>query len=454
MGIRGLTLAALLAAAPAHAQYVYVLGGGGSGSVDVYMSQFLGGGSLATWQSCTPLPVLVKETWAATDGAYLYVFYGVGGSGQLSDCYSAPIQGGGTLGAWSSQAAMPQAYYQPCVVFAAGWLYHLGGWVSGPLTDVNSSSASGGVLSGWNTQTALPVGVAEHAACTDGSYAYLCGNYGSGSGTNLVISAPIAGGSVGAWTYQTVLPGISWAGTVVATGGYLYYAGGTPNFGTGVYSAQSIAGNVGGWSSQNPLPVTQYETAMVTDGSYLYITGGYPSTSDCYSAPITGGGSIGGWVSQPAFPVGRGEHSIAAVVAVVSNTPTPSFTPTRTRTPTRTPTSAAATFVPTPTCAIPIGTVVAPYLLVDKNSFTPGEEFLQVVWAVKDSSSVQVGIFDSAGEKVKDLAIESCRSGTLYRAVWDGRNYLDRLVTGNIYVIRLVILGDKQPIERRIAVLR
>src|SRR5258706_12272057 len=119
MAMRGVILALLLTAAPAQAQYVYVLGGGGAGSVDVYMCQTLGGGSVGTWQSCAPLPVAVKETWADSDGAYVYIFYGVGGSGQLSDSYSAPILGGGTLGTWTSQTPLPQAYYQPCVLFAA-----------------------------------------------------------------------------------------------------------------------------------------------------------------------------------------------------------------------------------------------------------------------------------------------------------------------------------------------
>src|SRR5437773_2358090 len=107
---------ALLAAAPARAQYVYALGGGSGGSVDVYMTEFLGGGTMAAWQSVSALPVAAKETWAETDGAYLYVFYGVTGSGQASDVYSAPILSGGFLGGWSSQTPMPAAYYQPCVV--------------------------------------------------------------------------------------------------------------------------------------------------------------------------------------------------------------------------------------------------------------------------------------------------------------------------------------------------
>jgi len=36
---------------------------------------------------------------------------------------------------------------------------------------------------------------------------------------------------------------------------------------------------------------------------------------------------------------------------------------------------------------------------------------------------------------VKALVLEKCEGGTLFHTTWDGRNYADRIVTSNVYVI-------------------
>ncbi len=94
-------------------------------------------------------------------------------------------------------------------------------------------------------------------------------------------------------------------------------------------------------------------------------------------------------------------------------------------------------------------------MLVDKNVFDPEIEYLQIVWAVADAGNVQVSIFNSAGEFIRRLELGRCGAGgQLYHAVWDGKNFQDRLVSSNVYVLRMATLGAKDAIVRRVAVQR
>ena len=254
---------------------------------------------------------------------------------------------------------------------------------------------------------------------------------------------------------------------MVACGSYVYVIGGEgSSFAMpDVYVAQPVGGAISLWTSTSAVPVGVQEHAVVAVDQCgtccLYVLGGCNSgwgsnSSDVYSAPVLGGGLLGGWTSTTALPVGMAELSAAwwqdPPCSVQTFTVTPTRTPSRTRTPT--PAAPQLTNTKTPTCAIPVGSVTPPFLLVNRNVFDPEIEPLQVIWAVADPSAVQVQIFDSAGEFVRQLAFQSCGSALVFRVLWDGRNYQDRLVSGNVYVLRLVSLGNRDAIERRVAVVR
>jgi hypothetical protein len=241
------------------------------------------------------------------------------------------------------------------------------------------------------------------------------------------------------------------SGGVYVVGG----ASGGPPVDWVVYSP-ATGGALSGWTSTTPLPIPQVEHAVVSYGGYLYSIGGWTASTGCgtflsdvYAGQASGSGIVG-WSSTSPLPIAPGESSAVVVDFTVPASPT--VTPTRTRTPTPPPSSGAPSATPSPTCVLPFASVTPPYLLVDRNVFSPDDESLQVVWAVADADLVQIRIYDAAGEFVRQLALTPCTATGVYRAIWDGRNYMDRTVAGGVYIVRLVQLGAKQAIVARVCV--
>ena len=459
-----LALAVVWFAHPAAAADLYA---GQASSGAVYTAPVTGPGVLGAWSSTSARPGAISEFWWCFVAGYVYQVAG----NSNSSCYSAQDLGGGLSG-WSSQTAFPTTCYNPVTVTdtSGAYLYEASGASPsgcGGLTTSYSASISGGAIGGWNPSSVFPSGRIEHACATDGSYMYVMGGLGAGcAALSDVYSASIGSGAIGTWNTQTPLPAGRSYLQAVACGGYLYVIGGgswtTPA--ADVWSAPITGGGtVGAWTSQSPLPVATGELGLGFISGYIYVAGGWtPSlTSAVYSAQTLAGGGLSAWTSQNPLPfsemeAGIGPIEVCAVVATPTVTPT--HTPSRTRTPTRTPTTTMAsvnTPVPTPTCPLAYASATPPFLLVDKNVFNPDAEYLQIVWAVKDAGQVQVSIFNSAGEFIRRLDLGTCGAGgQLYHAVWDGKNFQDKLVSGNVYILRLVTLGAPDAIVRRVAVQR
>ena len=445
----------LLGGAPGASEYIYTFGGNGTPGIasDVYFAQVLGGGTLSGWTSTTPLPAALNEHWACYDGAYVYVF----GGSSSSAVYSAQLSPSGVVGSWNSQTPLPGFTYNSLTGFdtanAFAYLHGTGG------AGVFSAAIAGGTVSGWASQTALPSTVSEHAGCTEGGFSFVYDPSSSG-----MWSSPIAGGAVGGWSTQASPIASEWAAQIVANGSDLYFISGCS--GTYAFGATQSGGSIGGWTSLTGLPTGVCEGAAVIAGGYLFILGGSNNGStavaDVFSAQLLAGAGLGSWQSVAPIPLPEAENAAVAMCFNSQGTPvscapvTQSATSTATQTRTRTPTPAAPQMTATksPTCAYPIASVTPPFLYVNRNVFDPEVEPLQVIWAVADPSAVQVQVFNSAGEFVRQLALQSCGSGLVFRVLWDGKNFQDRLVTANVYVLRMVSLGSKNAITRRVAVLR
>lgn len=89
--------------------YVYFIGGDDvtAGNVNtVYYAQ-LQNGQISAWTATTSLPLAVEGGFAVALNGFLYVFSGIGNSGNLTTTWYAPINANGTLGNWVTAPTMP-----------------------------------------------------------------------------------------------------------------------------------------------------------------------------------------------------------------------------------------------------------------------------------------------------------------------------------------------------------
>ncbi|MEE3258737.1 MAG: discoidin domain-containing protein [Candidatus Latescibacterota bacterium] len=64
------------------------------------------------------------------------------------------------------------------------------------------------------------------------------------------------------------------------------------------------------------------------------------------------------------------------------------------------------------------------------------------IFAVEGTKRLQVGIFDLAGRRVRDLSLVQSRPSGTHRVLWDGRDGAGRLVPPGVYAVRLALATD------------
>lgn len=114
--------------------YIYVMGGRDASAIQntVWSALINGDGSIGTWSTQTSLPVGTGTGYS--DGAGFFYggnIYYCGGSdgvaGYNSTVYKAPLSAGGTVGAWTSDTALPTTRRRSGAVTVGNNIY-LAGW--------------------------------------------------------------------------------------------------------------------------------------------------------------------------------------------------------------------------------------------------------------------------------------------------------------------------------------
>ncbi len=240
---------------------------------------------------------------------------------QLGEALASPL-----VGPWTSTSTLNSARGFVASATENGYFYAIGGCngsnCSTDLASVEYAPVNGdGTLGAWTVNpTSLPSGRSSAAAVGYGGYVFVTGGQTAANAVaSDVLSAPInADGSLGAWTAQTPLPlGLAFH-AVAAFNGFLYVVGGCTKVATsgcsntGVTNAVEYAqldasgGISGGWISANPFAVARWELASAASAGYLYVLAGLtPSvadTPDVSMAPIAANGGLGPWTSTTALP--------------------------------------------------------------------------------------------------------------------------------------------------------
>jgi hypothetical protein len=262
------------------------------------------------WLQTSPgnfLPGAVATNAGANYRNYLYSIGGTGASDTTTSTVSFVfVNASGTLAGWNTTTPLPTSTTQAAAEAYGGYLYVLGG---GQTTSTATSTVysapinSTGSIGAWSTTTALPVGLAFHKALAMDGYMYVMGGRtASGTATSTVYSAPInAGGTLGAWSTTTAMPGPRYYHAASKYKGRIYTSGGwTGSAATStVFFATPNAGAISSWSTTTPMSLDLMLHGLVADGNYLIALGGltsviFPSSLTLYSL-IHPNGSLSSW---------------------------------------------------------------------------------------------------------------------------------------------------------------
>lgn len=258
-------------------------------------------GTVGAWTARAPLPEAVFYHAGVAVNGHLFVlggFHYTDADGMVvsNTVYRAAAGADGSVGAWQTATALPEAVFFPSAAVWNGRIYVTGGWNGAALVNRVYSAAvnADGSLGPWVAQKSLPEAVYTHAAVSNGTLYVLGGTVNGGNDIhNTVYFAKIeADGSLADWAATTPLPSpVSNHGAVVANGRVLVMGGWTGAAPTAEVQSAAVegAGGLGPWSTEAPLPRALYLGASAASATQLFFTGGIDPESmrgEVYSTPL------------------------------------------------------------------------------------------------------------------------------------------------------------------------
>ncbi|HEX7964023.1 MAG TPA: hypothetical protein VF466_05565 [Candidatus Saccharimonadales bacterium] len=223
----------------------------------------------------------------------------------------APLNPDGSIGSWTTGAALPAQVAHNCLVAVGGYLYSVGGEdnTGNAVTTVYYSQLTNGVPGSWQTAANGLPGARAAAGCTVfNGYIYITGGRsGTTTAQTTVYYSPDLsnGGNItSSWNTATDFTTARYDHTSVAAGGYLYVMGG------GTSSAYDLdvqfvaldpsTGNTtGSWKYARDLPNPIRQQSIVAANGYIYLFGGRSASTTCsadtWVASINSTGTLSDW---------------------------------------------------------------------------------------------------------------------------------------------------------------
>lgn len=220
-------------------------------------------------------------------------------------------------GDFSSGTALASSRYGASVVVTHGYVYLLGGYVSGSLSlSVKYAPIdSSGVVGGWADGTDLPVYLANAAVFVTKDRLYLTGGMGSSVPSNKTYTCVInSDGSLGAWSDASKnLLNALYRHCAVVTYNRVYLLGGmlsSLSNSTAYYADIDTDGIIGSWQSGTSHGTLKVDASVVNTGDYIYLIGGTSSPGSTFNtvvkyAPVDSYGVIGEWSTGTAMSTAR-----------------------------------------------------------------------------------------------------------------------------------------------------
>nr|ACX33961.1 putative kelch repeat-containing protein [uncultured bacterium RM35] len=218
--------------------FVYVLGGGKVQTLEMFpevrMAPILEDGMLGDWSLTTPIPKANVGTGIAVAGNRVYASGGairdVFSLLTVAETYSAPIQADGTLGDWTAGPDLPSPRLHHSTDVYGGNFYAIGGTPNLPdnLDQVLRAPIQGdGSLGAWTELAPLPARRSHHATVLhEGTFYVIGGLTGEAAATDVLRANIMADGSLDGWSVTSTFPGAPAVASAFIHSGYLYVVGG------------------------------------------------------------------------------------------------------------------------------------------------------------------------------------------------------------------------------------
>jgi hypothetical protein len=326
---------------PVSNSYAYIIGGCTAGAspscttrtdtIQTFQIYNNDSGAPAKYSSAANLFPMDRFGASATvNKGYIYLAGGCVGDLDCNDASNvveyAPLNADGTVGTWTTTAALPADRVYGQVEQAGGTLYYIGGqddskaaqsaiYYTTPASDgsiTSWSTASGGI---GDTASAAPAARTQMGATVWNNRIYVVGGFdGSNASTNSVFVSPqlSSGGNIAAdsWSTSTAFNVARNGATAIAYANNLYVLGGHDgtNFLSDVqYAKVNADGTIGSWSYTASLPRNVSHADGFAANGYMYLFGGRQTdilcTTNTYVAPISANTTI----ASGNNPTGLGE---------------------------------------------------------------------------------------------------------------------------------------------------
>lgn len=253
-------------------------------------------------------------------GPFLYALGGGTEAALFSAVDRAPIAADGSVGAWTSDTALPVAVGGMAGGLVGSVMVLAGGMTMAGTTDKSWTSVvrEDGSLSAWTER-----GTIAHRRMHPGSFAkddalYVMGGFDDASVWDDIVRATASpDGTLSAWTPAGKLPSPRSHFALSFADGYVYLTGGLEASANGnPPPLDSVArgrvaedGTVGEWTPMPPLPIALCTHASFVYGGYLYVVGGldgsYAHSKRVWRAPLDPDHVVGGWRLVAALPTAR-----------------------------------------------------------------------------------------------------------------------------------------------------
>ena len=267
--------------------YVYVIGGW-NGTTYYGTTQFApinSDGSVGSWSTGAALATPRAGAGYATAKGMLYIAGGHNGATYYSDTYYSALNGGGSgvNSSWTTSGnTFTTTRFRHVSVITNGYLYVLGGVDSSGNQLASTYYAllgDDGSVGTWSSTTSIPVAKSNMGAIVYGSYLFLFGGDTAASTPSTVVySAALnpSTGAIGTWNTTTSLPSALASMSAVTRDGYVLLLGGIN--GTAktdvIYANIGSGGTVGSWSSTTAFTGARSNAGAVVNGNYVYLLGG------------------------------------------------------------------------------------------------------------------------------------------------------------------------------------
>lgn len=274
---------------------VYVLGGTTNNATltpmaTVYTAPINSDGTLGTWATGTSLPVNLSHSQAIVTKNRVYLIGGLTtGQAEVSATYTAPINADGTIGTWTTGTSLPATVFNAKAIVTKNRVYLLGGRRG--LTYLNQVYTApidtGGVIGAWSSGTALPTANASSHIAVTRNRVYLIGGIDGSNYVSTVYTAPInTDGTLGVWSSSTPIPSPVGAGSVFVTKKAVILFDGVQL--TGACAAPiNPDGTLGTWVVKPALNWT-YSYGYFITSSRIYLIGGASSGNNGSVSTLVG----------------------------------------------------------------------------------------------------------------------------------------------------------------------